>query len=64
MFDEVHNVWMSDHAQCLDFSLNESTEVLVGIQNFHCKFVTKAVFSSLYFAAGTFTEGPSDLKVV
>ena len=64
MLDEVHNVWMSDHAQCLDFSLDESTEVLVGIQNFHCKFVAKAVFCGLYFAAGTFTEGPSDLEVV
>ena len=61
MLDEVHDMWVSNHTQCLDFGFDEFAEVLVGIQNFHCKFVAKAVFCSLYFAAGTFTEGPSDL---
>ena len=64
MLDEVHDMWVSNHTQCLDFSLDEFAEVLVGIQNFHCEFVPKTVFGDLNFAAGALSEGSSDLEVV
>lgn len=64
VLNQVDDVWMLDHAQCLNFGVDKSLEVFVSFENFHRVFVALVILGNLDLAASAGAQGSSNAKVI
>ena len=64
MLNEIDYVLVLKHTESVNFSLDKSSELLIPVKDFHCKFVTSFVLGHFDFAACSGAESLADSKVV